>query len=116
MRDKAYLVLNSSLTYWWWRIRDGGMTLSLETLLTTPVPKSIKINPQLSKQLEISESTNRVYKLNAGQAQENVKHSEALIYKLTQYLVPEFSELLTRTHKNSSLDQATLKPKLDSKF
>jgi hypothetical protein len=116
MRDKAYLVLNSSLTYWWWRTRDGGMTLSLETLLTTPVPKSIEVNPHLSNQLEISESTNRVYKLNAGQAQENVKHSEKLIYELTEYLVPRFSELLTRTHENSSLTQATPKPKFDSNF
>ena len=25
--DKAYLLLNSSFMYWWWRVRDGGMTL-----------------------------------------------------------------------------------------
>ena len=38
-RNYGYMVINSSLLYWWWRVRDGGMTISLETLMSLPLPK-----------------------------------------------------------------------------
>ena len=70
-QNRAYLLLNSSLAYWWWRVRDGGMTLSLETLKSVPLPK-FSLNSKLIDKLEKSETTNLVYKQNAGSAQENV--------------------------------------------
>jgi hypothetical protein len=101
-RDYAYMVINSSLLYWWWRVRDGGMTLSLETLMSLPLP-DFKINKKLVKELEKSEKTSKVYKQNAGAAQENVKHPKALIDKLNHAVIPKYAKLLVSLHENSEL-------------
>lgn len=100
--DKAYLLLNSSYMYWWWRVRDGGMTLSLQTLESLPLI-DIKPNKSLISCLEESEKTNKVYKLNAGKMQENVKHPVDLIQRLTEYVLPTDSFCLSATHSNSDL-------------
>ena len=101
-RNYAYMVINSSLLYWWWRVRDGGMTLSLETLTSLPLPE-FKINKKIVLDLENSEKTSKVYKQNAGAAQENVKHPKSLIDKLNQAVIPEYAILLGRLHENSEL-------------
>ena len=101
-RDYAYMAINSSLLYWWWRVRDGGMTLSLETLLSLPLP-DFKINKNIVAELEKSEKTSKVYKQNAGAAQENVKHPKALIDKLNHAVIPEYAKLLVSLHENSEL-------------
>ena len=99
-RDYAYILINSSFTYWWWRVRDGGMTLSLETLLSVPL-LDFNLNKNIINKLEKSELTNRVYKQNAGEAQENVKHSQALLTKLNDLVYCEYSSILTQLHENS---------------
>lgn len=101
-RNYAYLLINSSLLYWWWRVRDGGMTLSLETLLTLPLP-DFKVDKNLVASLEQSEKTSKVYKQNAGSPQENVKHPKSLINDLNRVVFPDFSELLGRLHDNSEI-------------
>ena len=101
-RDYAYRAINSSLLYWWWRVRDGGMTLSLETLTSLPLP-DFKINKKIVLELEKSEKTSKVYKQNAGAAQENVKHPKALLDKLNQAVIPEYAKLLGSLHENSEL-------------
>ena len=101
-RDYAYMAINSSLLYWWWRVRDGGMTLSLETLKSLPLP-DFKINKKIIAELEKSEKTSKVYKQNAGAAQENVKHPKALIDKLNHAVIPEYAKLLSSLHENSEL-------------
>ena len=100
--DKAYLLLNSSYMYWWWRVRDGGMTLSLQTLESLPLI-DIKPNEELTADLEASEKANKVYKLNAGKMQENVKHPFDLIQSVTEYISPLNSSFLCATHSNSDL-------------
>ena len=100
----AYLVLNSSLTYWWWRVRDGGMTLSLETIKTVPLPE-FSTSTDLIKALEDSEQVNKVYKMNAGAQQENVKHPLELIAQLNDLVMPAYASKLIRTHLNSELYQ-----------
>lgn len=80
-RDKAYLLLNSGLTYWWRRLMDGGMQLSLEVLLSTPVPE-FDVNYSLVTELEVSEVQNLAVKANAGKANENVKHPVELRNRL----------------------------------
>ena len=99
-RDYAYLLINSSFTYWWWRVRDGGMTLSLETLLSVPLLE-FSLNKKIINALEKSELTNKVYKQNAGEAQENVKHSQALLIKLNDLVYREDSKILSQLHENS---------------
>ncbi len=104
-RDRAYLLINSSFMYWWWRVRDGGMTLSLETIHSLPL-LDFKVDAQLVSALEKSEKTNKVYKQNAGSAQENVKHPKDLLFAVNTCVVPEFAELLITLHENSELSNS----------
>lgn len=101
-RDYAYLLINSSFMYWWWRVRDGGMTLSLETISSLPLLE-FEIDSNLILALEKSEKTNKVYKQNAGAAQENVKHSKELMNHLNKVVIPEYAGLLLTLHDNSEL-------------
>ncbi len=101
-RDYAYLLINSSFVYWWWRVRDGGMTLSLETLLSIPLIE-FKLDKKLIHELEESETTNKVFKKNAGVKQYNVKHSQNLQLKLNNKLLPQYAKILTQLHENSEL-------------
>ncbi len=103
-RDYAYLLLNSSFMYWWWRVRDGGMTLSLETIHSVPMPE-FKISQKLVAELELSERTNVVFKKNAGANHENVKHDQALISRVNKLVMPSYSASLQKTHENSELVQ-----------
>jgi len=99
--NKAYILLNSSITYWWWRVRDGGMTLSLETLYSVPFV-DFEIKQNIISELEQSEKQNKVYKLNAGEMQENVKHSQNLINQVNAILCN--CKPILYCHKNSEFE------------
>jgi hypothetical protein len=101
-RDRAYLLINSSFMYWWWRVRDGGMTLSLETIHSLPLLQ-FEVEDRLLTALQKSEKTNKVYKQNAGAAQENVKHPKDLLMAVNNCVIPEFASLLISLHENSEL-------------
>jgi SAM-dependent methyltransferase len=77
--ERAYVLLNSSLPYWWWRCLDGGITLPLRTLLSTPVPPTLKATRAVVKRLEDSEESGMVTKLNAGRQNENVRRPRELV-------------------------------------
>ena len=102
-RDLAYLLLNSSYMYWWWRINDGGMTISERTLLSLPIPENIFLDPKLIAQLEYSETTNRVVKRNAGKDNENVKHDPSLVKEINKKIFPRFASALDFLHSNSAI-------------
>jgi hypothetical protein len=112
-RDLAYMLLNSSVMYWWWRVRDGGMTLSLETLMSLPIP-SCEIDNELIRSLKLSEDTNRVFKMNAGSLQENIKHDMKLVAMLNEAIAPTFAEKLLSTHENSDHSQLRFLPQTNS--
>ncbi len=99
--DLVYLLLNSSYTYWWWRINDGGMMISKKTLLSLPIPDNIPVNTLLISKIEQSELTNRVFKKNAGKNNENVKHKAGLIEEINQNLFPRFAPSFKCLHNNS---------------
>jgi hypothetical protein len=103
-RDQAYLLLNSSYMYWWWRVRDGGMTLALETIKSLP-RLNFDLNRSLIQRLVKSETDNRVFKNNAGAEQENVKHPLSLVSEINRLVCPEFADALLLTHENSELVQ-----------
>ncbi len=103
-QNYAYLLINSSFAYWWWRVRDGGMTLSLETLLSIPL-LDFELDKSLIRNLESSELTNRVFKVNAGVKQFNVKHSHKLQQELNDNLIPSYSNILTQLHENSEFSR-----------
>jgi len=87
-RDKAAIVLNSSLPYLWWRGLDGGVTLPRRVLLSVPIPSTVTVQPRLIAQLLDSESANLVTKLNAGRENENVKHPRSLVRDLNNAVLP----------------------------
>ena len=97
----AYLLLNSSYMYWWWRVNDGGMTISERTLLTLPVLDDVHIDKNLLLRIEKSEKTNRVIKRNAGKDNENVKHDPRLVNEINRCLFPQFASALETLHNNS---------------
>jgi len=99
--NKAYILLNSSITYWWWRVKDGGMTLALETLYSVPLV-DFEPKQEIIVKLEHSEEENKVYKLNAGNMQENVKHSPDLINQINTILC--HYKTISYCHKNSELE------------
>jgi hypothetical protein len=102
--NKAYLLINSSFMYWWWRVRDGGMTLSFETIKSLPL-LNFELDKKLINKLVKSETSNMVFKMNAGALQENVKHDSELIGEINKLVSPKYSKLLILTHENSELVQ-----------
>ncbi len=106
--DSAYILLNSSYMYWWWRVRDGGMTISEQTLLELPIPSHFdsKAAKHLVKQLEESEKISLVVKMNAGKPIENIKHPSELIETITRYIFPDEAKSLALTHSNSMFNKS----------
>ena len=101
-RDRAAVVLNSSLAYWWWRVYEGGITVAKSTLASVPVP--IEAAPaSLVHALEASERDNVVVKRNAGRPNENVKHPWRLLRDLNRAVAPADVDALLATHANSHL-------------
>jgi hypothetical protein len=104
-RDRAAIVLNSSLAYWWWRAYEGGITVSRTILLSVPVPIG-DADPALVAALDASELENVVVKRNAGRPNENVKHPWRLLRMLNQAVAPDDVDALLATHANSHLGTA----------
>lgn len=102
-RDRALLVLNSSLAYWWWRAYEGGITVSRATLASVPVPIAGAPTDLLAA-LAASEQENVVVKQNAGRRNENVKHPWPLLRRLNALVAPGFVDALLATHANSNLN------------
>lgn len=82
---RALILLNSSYLYWWWRTADSSMSLTKVTLLSLPWLE-FNTDDNLYNELLESEGANKVYKMNAGRSQENVKHPKNLIKKLNKLL------------------------------
>lgn len=87
-RDKAAIVLNSSLAYLWWRSLDGGVTLPMRVLLSTPIPHFLTVDQALIRAIRESETDNLVVKKNAGSLNENVKHDAELVHTLNSAVIP----------------------------
>jgi len=92
-RDRAAIVLNSSIPYLWWRALDGGVTLPKRVLKSVPIPPYVEADPDLIALLQHSESENLVTKMNAGRSNENVKHPQDLVDLLNQMVIPWPHEL-----------------------
>lgn len=100
----AYILLNSQYLYWWWRVMDGGLTLSQRTLYSLPLLE-FEVNQELVKEIEESEEKNLVVKVNAGKKIENVKHDEKLVKKVTGTVISD--EGLLREFFNFSKNNFT---------
>lgn len=97
-RDRAALVLNSSIPYLWWRALDGGVTLPKRVLLSTPVPP-VDVNEPgfaaLIRELQETEDAALTCKLNAGRPNENIKRAPALVARLNAALLGHAPDLRT---------------------
>ncbi|WP_202616689.1 N-6 DNA methylase [Corynebacterium neomassiliense] len=91
-RDRAAVVLNSSLPYMWWRALDGGVTLPRRVLRSLPVPR-FEYAPGLIDLLQRDEAESLVTKLNAGRVNENVKRPRALVSQLDDLVLPDAPRL-----------------------
>lgn len=80
--NNALILLNSSYLYWWWRTVDSSMSLTKKTLLSLPWLCVKGKNQTIIEKIKNSEINNKVYKLNAGRLQENVKHPKKLLQEL----------------------------------
>ena len=81
---------------------DGGMTISLKTIQTLPVP-NFDVDEEAIALLEKSEAENVVIKMNAGKPNENVKHPVSLVQSLNALVALEYEAALFDTHKNTCL-------------
>ena len=102
-----YAMINSSLSYLWWRMYDGGITLKKSTLLNLPVP-NLSIN-SIKEAVEDglhSESKFLVCKLNSGKNNENIKFPASYRKRLNDAILsniglPLMGEQLFSVHSNS---------------
>lgn len=95
-RDRAAILLNSSIPYIWWRALDGGVTLPKRVLMSTPVPEfavSAEASAALAQELRATEAASVTTKLNAGLVNENVKRDPALVRRLTEAVLGEAPDL-----------------------
>ena len=100
-------MINSSLSYLWWRMYDGGITLKKSTLLNLPVP-NLSIN-SIKEAVEDglhSESKFLVCKLNSGKNNENIKFPASYRKRLNDAILsniglPLMGEQLFSVHSNS---------------
>lgn len=91
-RDLAAIVLNSSLPYLWWRALDGGVTFPQRVLMSVPIPDHVRVDAGLLERVRESEKTAVVVKLNAGRANENIKHPAVLVQDLDALVLPELTD------------------------
>ncbi|MBB1052702.1 N-6 DNA methylase [Dietzia sp. CW19] len=88
-RDRAALVLNSSISYLWWRALDGGVTLPKRVLRSIPIPDTVVADPKWIERLQQTEESSVVTKLNAGSLNENVKRPRDLVDGIDALLMPD---------------------------
>ena len=98
----AYIILNSSWAYAWWRFYDGGITLTKSLIMDIPVPQNADMQSIISqaKRLFEQEAEYTVYKKNAGKMNENIKFPEKIVNENTRMLFPEASEHEIEAFKN----------------
>lgn len=94
-RCLVYLALNSSLGYMWWRIYDGGISMTKALLMSIPVPHDnvdIEKAMQVAHNLMSSESKYINVKMNAGKPNESVKFPMDIVDANTRILLPKLTD------------------------
>lgn len=108
----AYLTLNSTVAYAWWRMYDGGITITKALLKTIPIFRGavdIDAVVQQAKTLMNTESEHVNIKMNAGKPNESVKFPQSVLDENTALLIPELTDderkAMTAFHSSSLADQ-----------
>lgn len=111
-----YCFINSSFTYWWWRIFDGGITYPVSLLKNMPIPidklsnEDIDFFDGLAKEMINKENEYIVTKVNAGTIQENIKFPDKYRIKINQRILEmleakEQAGILDKIHSNRFLSR-----------
>ena len=104
--DVLYVLLNSTFSYLWWRICDGGITLTRDTLMHLPVPDiTTDISDVVDEGIGLEGECIHV-KANAGKSNENIKFPEEYRRKLNRIVLnslemPYLEDDLYTVHSNS---------------
>ena len=91
--DFIYCLINSSFAYWWWRIYDGGITYPISLLTSMPIPVNLltiddkKFFNDIKTEMVSKENEYIVTKMNAGDAQENIKFPEEYRNKINERIL-----------------------------
>ncbi|MCM1404240.1 MAG: SAM-dependent methyltransferase [Prevotella sp.] len=107
-----YCWLNSSFTYWWWRIYDGGITYPIRLLKEMPLPfdclsaedKTFFAN--MCNKMTNNEDKYIITKLNAGMKQENIKFPKNYRLEINERILrilgfAETKDVFAIVHSNS---------------
>lgn len=104
--DRLYVLLNSTISYLWWRICDGGITITKDTLLNIPVP-DIKANlDTIVQEGRDLETSCLKIKINAGKHNENIKFPDVYRKRLNTCMletlnIMEAGNALYALHENA---------------
>lgn len=112
-----YCLINSSFTYWWWRIFDGGITYPVSLLTSLPVfislltDEDFKFFDDLCEEMINLEENCITTKLNAGQLQENIKFPSYFRERINEKFIKILksnvnSKLLNLIHSNKAIKEA----------
>lgn len=109
--DLLYLLINSTISYLWWRMLDGSITLGRSTLLSLPFPElshTKTLHEQVHKYKD-NESRYLVNKLNAGRNNENVKFPPEIRKAINSIILKQLglmdlSETLYSIHSGSFIE------------
>ena len=105
--ERLYVMINSTFSYLWWRIYDGGITLSKQTLLSMPVPNlSADEMKQIVDDGISMEEGCIVNKMNAGKNNENIKFPDDYRKKVNHFILnalnaPDADDTLYSIHSNN---------------
>ena len=112
----VYCLINSSFTYWWWRIFDGGITYPSGLLMDLPVPFNLlapddkKFFNDVFHEMNSNESKYIITKANAGAVQENIKFPEEYRIRINDRILAllghkEKSSIFDVVHSNQFLGE-----------
>lgn len=110
MYDFLYCFINSSFTYWWWRIYDGGITYPSSLLMSMPIITLNDEDRTFFKKMRIEMAKHEkdyvVTKVNAGVIQENIKFPEKYRNEINKHLLKMLEmnvepEVFDLVHANS---------------
>lgn len=88
-----YCLINSSFSYWWWRVFDGGITYPIGLLNQMPIFDNLlnaedrKFFEDITDEMRSIEKKCIVTKLNAGSIQENIKFPAEYRNRINQRLL-----------------------------
>lgn len=113
----VYCMLNSTFTYWYWRLYDGGINCPLTIINSIPVFYNKLTELQKKELNNIAETMQRnekkylVYKMNAGKKQENIKFPVEYRNKINKIFfevlgIKENINIFNKLHSSSLFEES----------